>query len=70
MQTIEKDRALESRARNAARRVGLRASKSRRMLSIDNNGGFMLLNPNSNFVVLGEKYDLSAEDVIEYCASR
>ena len=59
--------ALEQRARRAARRVGLRAKKSRRRGgTIDNRGDFMLLDPHRNFVVACLRFDLSAEDVIEY----
>ena len=60
--------AIENRARRAAKRVGLVATKSRaRLGSVDNNGGFMLVNAHSNFVEAGVRFDLSAEDVIEYC---
>ncbi len=62
--------ALESRARRAARRVGLAARKSRwRANSIDNHGGFMIVDPMNNWVVHGSRYDLSAEDVIDYCTT-
>ena len=61
--------ALEQRARRAARRVGLMARKSRWGLgSVDNLGGFMLINPESNFPVEGFRFDLTANYVIEYCA--
>lgn len=71
MQTIEQDRALESRARRAAKRVGLFAKKSRRRRnSSDNCGGFALMDPLRNTCVLGERCDLTAEDVIKYCAGR
>ena len=60
--------ALEHRARRAARRIGLSATKSRwRANSIDNFGGFMLVDPERNYIVSGSRYDLSAEDVFEYC---
>jgi hypothetical protein len=60
--------ALESRARRAARRVGLIAHKSRwRAGSIDNFGGFMLIDPMGNWVVNGSRFDLSAAGVIDYC---
>jgi hypothetical protein len=46
---LESEAALEQRARRAARRVGLCACKSRwRRGSVDNRGGFMLLNPWTN----------------------
>jgi hypothetical protein len=35
--------------------------------SIDNLGGFTLINPQSNWIVAGERFNLKAEDVIEFC---
>jgi hypothetical protein len=62
------EQALDAHARRAAQRVGLVARKSRwRAGSIDNYGGFMLVDPYSNVVVDGGRYDLSAEYVIDYC---
>jgi hypothetical protein len=59
----------DTKARRAARRIGLVAKKSRwRKGTIDNRAGFMLLNPMTNFVVAGERFDLTAKDVVEYCA--
>ncbi len=63
------DAALEARARRTARRVGLYATKSRLGRgTIDNNGGFAILEPNSYRIVAGERLDMSAEDVIDFCA--
>ena len=59
--------AVEARARRAAKRVGLMARKSRYSLSIDNLGEFQLLDPFNNRIVAGENFDLTAEEVIEYC---
>jgi hypothetical protein len=65
------EQALEACARRAAHRVGLVARKSRwRANTIDNFGGFMLVDPSTNFAVDGIRYDLSAEYVIESCAER
>jgi hypothetical protein len=64
------EKALEARARRAARREGLIARKSRwRRVpgSLDNYGGFMLVDLYGNYVVAGEKFDMTAEDVIAYC---
>jgi hypothetical protein len=62
------ENALEQRARRAARRVALMAKKSRwRLGTIDNYGAFALVDPRTNFMVAGFRYDLSAEGVIEYC---
>jgi hypothetical protein len=62
------ENAMEQRARRAAKRVGLIAHKSRwRRDSIDNHGGFMLIEPYRNSVVHGSRYELTAEDVIRFC---
>jgi hypothetical protein len=62
------ERASDDRARRAARRVGLIARKSRcRVGSIDNFGGFALIDPRTNCAVAGGRFDLSAEYVIVYC---
>ena len=61
--------ALDSKARRAARKVGLVAYKSRwRAGSIDNFGEFMLVEPMHNICVAGSRWDMTAEEVIEYCA--
>lgn len=63
MQTVS-----ESAARRAARKVGLIARKSRwRQDSLDNHGGFMLVDPSTNIPVAGHRWDLSAEEVVRYC---
>ena len=60
--------AIEARARRAARKVGLVARKSRwRVGSIDNYGEFMLIEPSGNYPVAGFRYDMTAEEVLEYC---
>ena len=62
------EKAIDARARRAAKRVGLSARKSRwRLGSVDNCGGFRLVDPYTNTIQAGERYDLSAEAVIEYC---
>jgi hypothetical protein len=65
------EQALEARAQRVAKRVGLMATKSRwRRDSIDNFGGFMLVNARHDWVVAGSRFNLSAEDVLEYCGER
>jgi hypothetical protein len=65
--TDTKQHVLDTRARRAAKRMGLRAVRSRwRAHSIDNLGGFQILN-DRNCIVGGVRFDMSAEDVIEYC---
>ena len=61
--------ALEHRARRAAKRVGLVARKSRwRAGTIDNSGGFMLIDPLDNLIMAGERFDMTAADVIAFCS--
>jgi hypothetical protein len=63
------ERALDSAARRAAQRVGLIARKSRwRVGTIDNHGEFMLVEPMHNICVAGPRWDMTAQEVIEYCA--
>ncbi|MEI7296584.1 hypothetical protein WCQ02_30960 [Paraburkholderia tropica] len=64
------DMRIESKARRAAKRVGLNMTKSRRAESADNLGHFMLINSSANSIVAGEKYDMTAEQVIAYCAAQ
>jgi hypothetical protein len=61
------NRADDQRARRAAKRIGLAARKSRKRRSIDNHGGFRIIEPYNNIVEAGERFDLSPEDVIEFC---
>ncbi len=46
----------------------MRAVKSRRALSLDNFGGFMLVDER-NCVVAGGRHELSSDDVLEMLAS-
>ena len=60
--------ALDQRARRAAKRIGLVAQKSRpRVATVDNFGGFKLIDVHHNCVVDGSRFDLSAEEVIKIC---
>jgi len=34
------------------------------------SGGFQIVNRERNWIVAGERYDLSADDVIEFCEAR
>ena len=61
-------RSSEARARRAAKRVGWVARKSRwRAGTIDNYGGFAIIDPFHNNIIYGWQFDLTAEDVIEIC---
>jgi hypothetical protein len=61
----------EGTARRAAKRAGLRAVKRRwHRNTSDNRGGFQLLDPMSNAIVAGAKFELSPAAVIEICERR
>ena len=64
MQEIN-DKALESKLRRKAKRTDMFLRKSRASLSIDNKGGYMIVDIN-NCVVAGEKFDLTLSDVEEF----
>jgi len=71
MQDTISESALEQRARRAARRIGLRARKSRwRLGTGDNRGAFMILNPYRNCIVAGERFNLQAEEVVAFCLEK
>ena len=58
-------RSQEDRARRAAKRIGLKARRSRwRAGSIDNLGDFQIIDPQQNWVIAGERFDL----ILEFCA--
>jgi hypothetical protein len=59
-------RATEARARRMAARQGYSMRKSRAALSINNHGEFMLIDNNTNTIVGGEHFDMSAVEVLEY----
>lgn len=63
------DTALESRARRAAKRAGYRLQKSRsRTFHMNDYGEFMIVDAESDCVVAGSRYDMSAEDVLSFFA--
>jgi hypothetical protein len=60
---------IEAQARRTAKRVGLQARKTRwRANSIDNLGGFQIIDPMRNWIVAAEKFNFTAADVIAFCA--
>lgn len=65
---MKNKKQIETSARQAAKRVDLIAKKSRRAISCDNLGGFMLVDAAHNYVVCGERFELTANEVIVYCA--
>ena len=58
------EKAVESRLRRRAIRQGYCLMRSRwRLGSIDNLGGYSIIDANHNFVVAGSRFDLSLDDV-------
>jgi hypothetical protein len=58
-----------ARLRRLANRNGYVVRKSRwRYDSIDNHGGYMLVDQSTNFAVAGSRYDLTGADVAEAIA--
>lgn len=53
----------ESRLRSKAKRLGYRLSKSRRRVSIDNFGHYMLVDSDNNYVVAGVRHELTLADI-------
>ena len=62
------EKALEARARRAAQRAGYLALKSRWRHPGLPPRGFMLIDASTRFCVAGSYFDLSAEDVLSFCA--
>ena len=56
-------------ARLAAEALGLRVRKAPlgSETGIRNLGGFMLVNERTNFILAGQRFDLTAEAVVECC---
>lgn len=59
-------KAQEQRLRRRAHKYGLRLSKSRARISLDNFGEYMIVDEKTNFVVAGRRYDYTLDDVAEY----
>ena len=53
----------ESAVRSLARRHGYRVRKSRRVISLDNFGLYMLVDAEQNAIVLGERFDADLADI-------
>ena len=68
MDMTEKTR--ENRLRREAAHFGIRMMKSRGARSLDNHGGYMLVNASRNAVVLGSRFDARLDDVERFLAAR
>jgi hypothetical protein len=58
----------ESRLRSKLRRMGHRMSRSRKPVSIDNMGDFMVIDVDANAIVLGERYDATLDEIAQWAA--
>lgn len=62
------EKRIDQRARRAAERIGLKAIKSKSGRgSVDNDGGFMIIDPARQWIEAGHRFDLSADEVIVFC---
>ena len=65
-EVLSSDKVKENYLRRQAKRLGLCLRKSRaRKWSLDNQGGYMITDIYTNFVIWGERYNLSIADVEE-----
>lgn len=56
----------ESALRSRAQRLGYRLAKSRRQLGINNAGGFMVVDVDTNCAVAGYQFDMEPGEVAEF----
>ncbi|MBI6950043.1 hypothetical protein [Pseudomonas koreensis] len=59
-------RALEAQAREVAVRHGCIAVRSTKRLPVNGGGGFQVVDAETCFVKAGQRFDLSAEQVIQF----
>ncbi|PWK44815.1 hypothetical protein [Pseudomonas sp. OV226] len=62
----KKQNALDARAKRIAEKHGYRAERSEMRYSGDNMGEFMLIEEATNRIEAGHRYDMGAEQVIEF----
>ena len=58
----------EQRLRRALNKCGYSLCKSRKRISFDNFGGYMIVDRSVGCVVAGSRFDLSAENVQDFLA--
>ena len=66
MDSIVMERRRAARLRRLARRGGYSLHKSRAGFSADNLGDFMVVDDSRNFIVAGERFDMTLDDVEEW----
>jgi hypothetical protein len=59
-------RLSESAIRARAQRAGYAVRKSRSMLSLDNHGCYMLVDARRNWIVRGQRFDFTLEDIADF----
>jgi hypothetical protein len=72
MQSIStrSDAAREARARRALARDGYTLRKDRaKSLTLDHQGGYMVIDPFKNFIIGGSRYNWDLDDVETWLAS-
>jgi hypothetical protein len=57
---------IDARIRRPARRHGYVLHRSRRGISLDNLGGYMIVDPQGNACVAGSRFDLEPADVEDW----
>jgi hypothetical protein len=62
------EKAREGRVRRMARRRGYLVRKSRRSVSLDNFGNYMLVESQRNLVALGSRYEAKLDDIEAFLA--
>ena len=60
----------EAQIRHEAAKQGYALQKSRSRYSVNNLGGYRLLDLTTNFVVAGERFDLLSEDVEKFLSEK
>ena len=60
---------VDAKLRREAAKQGLRIKRSRwRANSVDNHGGWQIIDVNCNYIVAGQRFDMSDEEVAAYLA--
>jgi hypothetical protein len=64
------DKRREDRARRQLKAVDCALRKDRaRSLTLDHQGGYMVVDPFKNYVIRGSRYDWNLDDVLAWLAS-
>lgn len=66
MTTTTVNKNMEQQLRRALNSIGYALHKTRRPISLDNMGDYMIIELSKNAVVAGSRYDLTLDDVTEW----